>query len=264
MNNNFTFFNIAPVAHLDLMEESSNGQIFGLAHLWLQYPHYKEFLLQKKKEGRFILLDNSACEGSLVTEDILIDIVGELEPSDVISPDILFNKEETLKNLDSFAERMQKEGLLKKTKLFLAVQGENKEAWIEGYQYGIEHEAVSILGWSKLGVPFAINGMTNNDQGIMEARHMMYFELRERNLLGKSNHMLGAGNYQEFKHYTHPAMRSNDSCYAILAAINGVNFQEGNFTRIPTPHDYFEYTMNAEQITLAKSNMKWVQESVKS
>jgi hypothetical protein len=44
---------------------------------------------------------------------VLIQVCHELLPSEVIAPDVLFNKDETIKNAIAFKDRMEKEGLAK-------------------------------------------------------------------------------------------------------------------------------------------------------
>ena len=70
------FYVISPVS--DLTPMKLGDRIFALAHLWVQFPHYREFILEQKEKGKFITLDNSAAERALVTEDVLIDVCKEL------------------------------------------------------------------------------------------------------------------------------------------------------------------------------------------
>jgi hypothetical protein len=61
-----------------------------------------------------------------------------------------------------------------------------------------------------------------------------------------------------------PNIRSSDSCYTILAAINGINFEEGNTTRIPTTNAYFDATLSKEQQLLAKKNIEYLKQKYKN
>ncbi len=106
------FYVISPVSNLEPMR--LGDRIFVLAHLWVQFPAYQEFIFNLIEEdpGRWITLDNSAAERALVTEDVLIDICHELMPSEVIAPDVLFDKDATIANAVSFRNRLEEEGLL--------------------------------------------------------------------------------------------------------------------------------------------------------
>lgn len=250
---------IAPVAHLDLMILGTDS-IFGLAHLYVQHEHYRQFLKDQKAAGKWITMDNSAAEKELVTEDILIQVVKDLLPNEVISPDILFNHQQTIENLDSFISRMSRENLLDKVEIFAVPQGNTKEEWINCYLDMLTFPLVKTLGISKLGVPHAFLGQAKDDQGIMESRHMAIKYLLENNLIQKPLHFLGMGSPEEYKWYkelNNPLLRSTDSCYSILSAINELNWSQGQFDRIPTPKDYFDCTMTNEEINLAKDNIQW-------
>ena len=86
--------------------------------------------------------------------------------------------------------------------------------------------------------------------------------LKERNLLLKPIHCLGQGSYTEFEHYDHPAMRSTDSVYPVLAAAHGIDFTKDAETRIPTPHNFLEtFDMQNADMSLIKSNVEMLKKS---
>lgn len=253
---------ISPVSDLRPME--LGDRTFALAHLWVQFPEYRAFLLEQKYEkGSFVTLDNSAAERSLVTEDILIDICRELMPDEVIAPDILFNKDETIQSAIRFRDRMEKEGLLGTIDIFFCPQGKTKQDWIEAYKWGIEQPWINVIGLSKIAVPNAwLEGEFEDDKGIMEARNKAYDYLEQNDLIKKPIHCLGQGSYKEFEHYTHPLMRSTDSVYPVLAACKGIDFRVDSTTRIPTPHNFLEtYDMSEANHELIKSNVLMLETS---
>jgi hypothetical protein len=253
------FYVISPVSNLEPMK--LGDRIFALAHLWVQFPEYRQFIKDRKKEGYWITLDNSAAERALVTEDILIDICHELMPHEVIAPDVLFDKDETIKNALSFRIRMEKEGLLNVINIFFCPQGIDQKDWLEAYTWGINQEWIHTIGFSKIAVPNAFLNQTN-DQGIKEARHMAYGYLKEKNLLLKPIHCLGQGSFLEFQYYDHPMMRSTDSVYPVLAAAHGIDFSKDSETRIPTPHNFLEtFDMQNADMNLIKSNVEMLKKS---
>ena len=254
------FYVISPVSNLEPMK--LGDRIFALSHLWVQFPEYREFIKARKEEGYWITLDNSAAERALVTEDILIDICHELMPHEVIAPDVLFDKDETIKNALSFRIRMEKEGLLNVINIFFCPQGKTKQDWLEAYEWGINQEWISVIGFSKIAVPNAWLDSFSDDQGIKEARHMAYDYLKEKNLLLKPIHCLGQGSYTEFEYYDHPAMRSTDSVYPVLAAAYDIDFTKDAETRIPTPHNFLEtFDMQSVNMDLVKSNVEMLKKS---
>ena len=165
-------------------------------------------------------------------------------PHEVIAPDVLFNGEQTMKNLESFAQRMRDENLIDIIDLFGCPQGNLREEWLECYQYMLNHSDVKVIGLSKIAVPNAFNEV-RDDSLIMESRHECYDLLMNEGLLKKPIHCLGAGDPREFEHYKdNPLMRSTDSCFSIWNAMCGINWRNGDFSRVKTAHDYFELPLS--------------------
>ncbi len=256
------FYVISPVSNLEPMR--LGDRIFVLAHLWVQYKDYREFIYQliDEEPDRWITLDNSAAERALVTEDILIEICKELIPSEVIAPDVLFDKDATIANAIKFRDRLEKEGLLDTIDIFFCPQGKTKQDWLEAYEWGINQDWINTIGFSKIAVPQAWLPNWKDDQGIKEARHMAYDYLKENGLLVKPIHCLGQGSYTEFAYYDHPMMRSTDSVYPVLAAAHGVDFTKDSETRIPTPHNFLEtFDMSGVDVSLVNSNVEMLKKS---
>ena len=90
------FYVISPLSNLEPMK--LGDRLFVLAHLWVQSEEYRNFIYERMDEDIecWITLDNSAAERALVTEDVLIQVVHELAPSEVIAPDVLFDKDATI------------------------------------------------------------------------------------------------------------------------------------------------------------------------
>jgi hypothetical protein len=258
------FYAIPPIKHLDLTH--SGDSYFVLAHLLLQDKTYRQFFTDittgiiNAKPYHYITLDNGSAEHSLVTEETLLNLTEEFVPDEVVAPDVLFDKDQTLRNLDSFVAEMDKRGLLHYTSIFGCPQGSNKQEWLECYTEMANHPHVSVIGLSKIAVPKCWNNVTG-DVMIAQSRNECVQELFDRGLLTKPLHLLGMGEHNEFDYYAKhniPNIRSSDSCYSILAALNGISFEAGNTVRIPTTNAYFDVTMSAEQQTLAKQNIAYL------
>ena len=253
------YYVISPVSNLEPMK--LGDRLFVLAHLWEQFPKYRQFIWDRIDEdpGVWITLDNSAAERALVTEDVLIDVCHDLIPNEVIAPDVLFDKQATIQNAIKFKNRLQQEDLDPMIDVFFCPQGKTKEDWLEAYQWGLEQEWITTIGFSKIAIPQAWLPEWTDDQGIKEARHMAYDYLKEQNLLQKPIHCLGQGDPTEFAYYDHPMMRSTDSVFPVLAASLGQDFFEDHKTRIATPHNFLEtYDMSNINMELVKSNVAFL------
>ena len=243
------------------MHKGSAGY-FCLAHLYKTSESYRQWFLNLRKEQpeAHILLDNGAAEQALVTQDILLDVVEELKPTEVIAPDVLNNSSQTILNLANFQHEMVNRQLIDHTNIFFCPQGDNMIEWMDTYLFGLEMELVSTIGLSKIALPHCMFG-ASNDTRIAESRSRVIEGLAKLDLLRKPVHLLGAETPFEFNNpaYDHPNVRSTDSCFSVWAAMNDQDWsiaEPSDLERIPTPHDYFFRDMSETQIKLAKVNIK--------
>jgi len=254
------FYLIPPNTELAL---SGHGdRYFVLCHHYLNDETYRWFFQQirRTKPDVWITLDNGAAEDSLVTEDQLMEVVKELKPNEVIAPDVLFDTVQTLMNYYSFKMKMSIRGLLQHTKIFACPQGNTKQEWMDCYYKMITDGDCSTIGLSKIAVPKCWNNATGDTQ-IASSRNQCVDELYKRGWLLKPVHLLGMGEHTEFDFYLNnkiPNIRSSDSCYTVLAAINGISFESGDTTRIPTTNDYFNTRLTHEQTELAIKNINYL------
>lgn len=259
------FYVIPPNRHLDMMHNGDS--YFCLAHHYFNDEDYRNYFLNLRniKPDAFITLDNGAAEDSLVTEEILLEAVKELQPNEVVAPDVLFNKEHTLDNFYSFVAKMKERCLINKTSIFACPQGSNRGEWLTCYKEMVLNDATSCIGLSKIAVPKCWNDATG-DQLIAASRNECVLELKQSNVILKPIHLLGMGEHTEFDFYLQnkiPNIRSSDSCYTVLAAKHGISFAQGDTTRIPTDNSYFEGTLTDEQVALAVENIQYLRQKYK-
>ncbi len=254
----FDFYCIPTLNNLELT--LLGERVFCLAHFYKRYEHYRQFFLDIKKNypGTWITLDNSAAERALVTEEVLLEIVEELKPNEVIAPDVLFDAKSTTLNLETFIIKMKGRDLLRDTQIFGCPQGKTKQDWIDTYDYMLNHPDVATIGMSKIAIPYAWLDDPKADQGIKEARHKAVDFLYTSGRIKKPLHFLGMGDPTEYKHYVEmdePLLRSSDSCYSVLAATEGIKFEENSNLRIVTTEEFYHKALTAEELSLAIRNM---------
>lgn len=248
---------IPPLANLNLMNQGKI--IFALAQLYLRHQSYREFIQEKKAEGWFIIMDNGAGDFDLISNDELIGVVKELLPSEVIAPDVIFNKDATIEGYHRFMVSLYEHDLYGKVDVHFVPQGNTPEEWMDCYSFALEQDDIKTIGMSKIGIPHAWLGKFKDDQNTMEARHMCYDFLLEQDLIEKPLHFLGAQDPNEFARYTNPLARSTDSCFTALAAMHDIEWAKGDFTRIPTPKNYFtDGVVNYQQIPTFVANVEYL------
>ena len=244
-----------PLKHLELSELGDHN-FYVLAQLYKNNEAYREYVHKAKKQSRFIICDNGAGdEGEVVQKEELYEIMKEIQPNEIIPTDTLYDSYQTLSDFHWFVRKMTNENI-NNVKILACPQGNDLKEYLRCYKIMEDNEKVSTIGWSKKTLPFVIYKDNQKDQNIAEARN--YFYLKRQNLLQKPVHCLGMGDPQEFLLYNrNRLMRSTDSCYAILAAINNIDLSK-NFKRVPTPADYFDMELNSTQIELAKKNVEFI------
>ena len=96
-----------------------NDYEYCLPHLLDQNEIYKNYFLKAKKDGRYIIMDNSLHElGKAYAEDRLMYWVNKLEPNEFIVPDVWQDQTATLVN----AKRWMSVELPKNTTKMAVVQ----------------------------------------------------------------------------------------------------------------------------------------------
>lgn len=247
-----------PIDHLELSELGDNN-FYILGQLYKKSEKYREYTKKAIEDGRFTILDSGVGdEGEVLTNEELFQLTLEIEPNEVIPLDVLYDSTQTLINFNQFLEWLKearaKEKLLNTT-ILACPQGKDWVDWYDCYKFFMWNKYVSCIGMSKKAIPHIMN--TDN---IAFARSKVVSKLKACNALRKPLHFLGQGDPKEFIPYKNEKIfRSTDSCYPILAAINGQDIEKvEKFERIPTPSDYFEKEIKEEQMELIKSNVRYL------
>lgn len=260
-------FVIPPVNHLELADTKYDA-VYALAHLCLEeknedYQDYIDFFKEKARQGYHVILDNGAAEKSLVTTDVLVDLVDEINPTEVIAPDVLYDADATIENLKSFKDALGDRDV----DIFGCPQGDNILAYLRCYHHMLNDDNVSTIGLSKLTIPHIMKDIVGF-KDVAKNRLSLVQLLDGIDFLTKPIHLLGMRNPHEFKHYTdeeYPMIRSTDSCFTILSATRDQLFEdiaEDDLVEDGTPEEYFYQSLSPEEIAKAKKNIKWMQVTI--
>ena len=197
--------------------------VYGLAHECTEKPHYQWDL---KTDSRFTILDNGADElGEGMSGADLYDLMLWIEPEELILPDVLGNKEQTIENSTKF----HKDFLSKKTRpdsLMAVPQGLTYDDWITCYNHFLKWDEVDVLG-----IPYDIEfdipgrevreGLTKTEKRARRRLALVKF-LDEWDQLRKPLHLLGMNNLWELGNYDRfESVRSTDTTAPFAAAIAG-------------------------------------------
>lgn len=251
---------IPPLANLPLMHYGN--RYFLLGQLYLRHESYQQFVDTEMDRSKWSILDSGVGDhNDFIDSETLVELTDIIRPSEVIALDALFDAHQTIENFERFVELIDAKGLLGRVSIMFVPQGKTKEEWMHCYEYALDNPHVNTIGMSKLSIPQCFDGKWDDDQNIMQARQQCYIELLEKELLLKPLHFLGAGNPVEFLDYDHPVVRSTDSCFSVLAAINNLNWKSGQTTRIPTPKTYFtDFKLEEKQMPIFLDNIETLSE----
>ena len=250
---------IPPKKHLDLAH--MGDYYFCLAQLYYKDRKYRNFFksLKQLSCSPYIILDNGAAEKDQIDDDLLLDIVEDLKPDEVVAPDTLYDSQDTLLRTREFIRKMTKRKLTIFTIIMGCPQGSTIEDWLNCYKAMLSIPHISVIGLSKISIPYCWM-KAKHDVAIAESRNRCIDLLIRKNLIKKDLHFLGMGDPAEFEYYKtlkhgyKAYFRSTDSCYTILAAYHNIDFHK-EFERVETDNSYFDIELTDNQIKLALKNI---------
>ena len=229
-----------------------------------KYPEYKEFFLEARNQGRFIIMDNSLFEGYNHTTKDLLEKIDLIKPDIFIVPDEWNDRDITARN----AKHWTQYKLPFKTKLMVVLQGKTTNEMLTLYQQcvdlGYTHFAInhsSIVYQSLCDSPEVI---ANQSVG----RVILIEHLRSQNAIKDHHyiHLLGASTWPEFTYYrdNHPNLiNSVDTSLPIINGALGVEIG-GDVRLYNKPTEKIEYFMEMDltnKIDLIKKNIKVFRDS---
>ena len=161
---------IVPTNYLEPLRNTFQTNFYMvLAHQILKDDKYLQFFQERKNEGAFIILDNSAFEfGNAIDDRFLLKAISLISPSEFILPDVLFDKEKTKERVNNFLKKNLDEEIN-----FMAVpQGNNIDEWIESYLFVRidKNNGVGVFCKQEnlnLTVIYNLENISNNRQNLM-------------------------------------------------------------------------------------------------
>lgn len=206
-----------------LLEESRkfNDYDYCLPHLLDQSEEYKDFFYESKKQGRYIVMDNSLHElGEAYDHSRLLFWVNELKPNEFIVPDVWEDKNASCRNAKQWSQIKLPEETLK----VAVVQATSPHEAI------LCTQAYKDLGYKKIAYSYGASYYNevcphpNKDFGKAMGRFMVINDMYEDGILTKFDrvHLLGTAWPAEFGMYKDiKCIESLDTSNPVMAGING-------------------------------------------
>lgn len=247
----------APFPHMDLNVGSMN---FGLAHEAQRDETYRDFL--RSYPDKFLILDNAADElGEGMKGQPLWDLILDIQPDEMILPDVLENTEKTLENSNAFLKEFQPKKEFPEMSIMAVAQGENWSEWLLCYKEWYYNDQVDVIG-----IPYDIDFSVKSSRFNPPSRTLtratnrltLIQELEDRDLLGKEVHLLGMNNLWELR--THelmglPAIRSNDTTAPFAAAQVSRKWETGDSGEKDWPAMDFDLKFTETEKEMAVHNL---------
>ncbi len=212
---------IVPLKFLSLT--SLNHYHMCLAHLVLKNEAYRDFYRKMSDQGKYVMVDNGACEGEKMSYDDLIKVYELINPTEIILPDVLFNMDETLDRSRYFLENYD----LSKYKIMAVPQGKNPIEWKRCCEKMLKMEKVDSIG-----IPKWLGDRVEECEMLVDS--------------GKEIHLLGCNrNPSTIKKCieVNSRVRGCDSAFAYLCSKAGVKVIDENTERPDETIDFLNDTL---------------------
>jgi len=219
-----------------LKKYKNDSDIYMCLAPFLDDEDYKKFFKKRAAKGNFIIMDNGAAEGKILSDDEIVKRAIEIGVSEVIAPDYLNDSQKTIYATNRFLDKYYQILATNKIQIMGVVQGNSIEAALESFKNLKIDTRIDTIGLPFAGLDFfpefdilnAINKTQRN------ALSRLFF----RRMLGdtKPIHLLGLYNPLELGYQQ--AVRSCDTSLPFKAAL--VEEYISDFGIIEKP----EYSLN--------------------
>ena len=215
-----------------------NDYEYCLPHLLDKDEMYKNHFYKAKKDGRYIIMDNSLHElGVAYDSDRLMYWINELKPNEFIVPDVWQDQTATLVNAKKWMSIKLPKGVTK----VAVVQAQNYHEAFECYNI------LKMQGYKKVAFSYGADWYAeefphpNPLVGKMMGRIMTISKMYKSKLISKTDkvHLLGCALPQEFAYYNDfPFIESIDTSNPIIHGLEGIQYSSnGLYTKSSTKID---------------------------
>jgi hypothetical protein len=228
-----------------------NDYDYCLPHLLDKDEYYKDYFYNARKEGRYIIMDNSLHElGEAYNHERLLHWITELEPDEFIVPDVWMKQAQTCAQAKYWLQFKYP----KRTKIVAVIQGEDKKSAF------LCAGLIKDLGYKKLCISYGADWY--GDTPLNKALGRVGFVnelLKEKQFKNVKFHLLGCAVPQEFGwYYNNPQIESIDTSNPIMAALEGISYSKMGLILKPKANMNTHFDIEPEKInySLVLKNVK--------
>ena len=209
------------------LSEDFNSLHMIMAHLILEDNTYAQWSKERKKLGRYVILDNSAPYFEHALDDIsLLKCIDLIEPNEVVLPDIINNFKETVQRHLRFMELLRTKKYLK---LMAVPQGNTLQEYIQAYKLFSSDKRIEVIG-----VSYTVDNLFAHKtipKKYISSREYLINILHKKGILNtnKEHHLLGlssSGNIELNRLKKFLFIRRCDSNAAYINAKRHITFVE--------------------------------------
>ena len=242
-----------------LLEKSRefNDYDYCLPHLMDENEEYRNFFYESKKQGRYIVMDNSLHElGEAYNSERLMHWVNEIEPNEFIVPDVWEDYAASVRN----AKLWSYPQLPINTTKVAVVQAKSI------YEAGLCVQAYRDLGYKKIAFSYGAEYYhkmcphPNKDLGKAIGRYMVLSTFQNNKTLLPNDrvHLLGTASPIEFGMYKNiPCIESIDTSNPIMAGIEGIPYTKMGLDSKPTAN-----MNNFQDKPMTETQMKFIEHNI--
>lgn len=231
---------IVPIPHLS---ETREDEYFLALAQHMHVPEYRKFFQDRLTEGRFVILDNGAAEEGAINPETLWSLTNDLQPTEVILPDVVCRRRKTLKAGREFIDTLERRGHPGSVVRRMAVpQGEDLEDWTRCLR--------EMLTWRihTIGISKFVCLFTTRSDALKRAMDLLHHE---------DIHLLGCGwdprDVQAIEREWPGRVRGVDSGIATICSQQGISMS-GIGERCHAPLDFHART---DPALLGKNIFAW-------
>ena len=236
-----------------------NDYDYCLPHLMDQNEEYKNFFYESKKQGRYIVMDNSLHElGEAYNTERLRHWINELTPNEFIVPDVWEDLSLSTRNAKTWSQIELPEGVMK----VAVVQAKSQ------HEANLCTQAYKDLGYKKIAYSYGASYYNdicphpNKDFGKGIGRFMVISNLLKDNILHPNDrvHLLGTASPIEFGLYKNiECIESLDTSNPVMAGIDKNLYNGLGLTKKPVA-DMNKYQDISEE--LIEENLDYIEHNV--